>query len=117
MSKVPIRNVEDIFQALTNRQTLDNVPDQGLDQEYQKHTDDIVNFFMSIKNSIRKEDLFNAQDSDVCSSDDNHRRQQHYAKCSICQGFANIHCISCNNVWLCVDHWKQHRGDKHNSKR
>ncbi|CAN5211526.1 hypothetical protein BH18THE2_BH18THE2_30010 [soil metagenome] len=42
-SKVPIRNVEDIYQVLTNRQILDNVLDQGLDQEYQKHKDDIVN--------------------------------------------------------------------------
>jgi hypothetical protein len=32
-----------------------------------------------------------------------------------CQEFANIHCInySNNNVWLCVDHWKQHKVDKH----
>jgi hypothetical protein len=40
------------------------------------------------------------------------------SKCSICQDFANIHCINCsnnNNFWLCVDHWEQHRADKHNS--
>jgi hypothetical protein len=39
------------------------------------------------------------------------------SKCFICQEFANIHCINCsddNNVWLCVDHWKQHKTDYHN---
>ena len=112
LSKVPIRNVEDIYQALTNRQTLDDVLVQGLEQEYQKHKDDIVNFFMSLKDSIRKEDLFNAQNSDTYNSDD-YLRQQQYAKCSICQGFANINCVNCNNVWLCIDHWKQHKLDRH----
>ena len=28
------------------------------------------------------------------------------SKCSICQEFANIHCINCKDyIWLCVDHW------------
>ena len=112
---VTIRNADDIYHALTDRDTLDKVLDQGLDEEYQKHKDEIVNFFMSIKDSIRKEDLFNAQNSDTSCSDDNQRQQQQYAKCSICQGFANIHCINCNNIWLCIDHWKQHRTDKHSA--
>jgi hypothetical protein len=113
LSKIPIRNADDIYYALTDRESLDIVLDQGLDEEYQKYKDDIVNFFMSIKDNIRKEDLFNAQNSDGSPI----RIQRQYAKCSICQGFANIHCINCNNVWLCIDHWKQHQGDKHSSDR
>ena len=38
------------------------------------------------------------------------------SKCCICQGFANIHCINCNNndnVWLCSDDWMQHKADTH----
>jgi hypothetical protein len=38
------------------------------------------------------------------------------SKCSICQEFANIHCINCsniNNVWLCVDQGKQHKSEAH----
>ena len=35
------------------------------------------------------------------------------SKCSICQEFANIHCINCINVWLCVDHWMQHKEEDH----
>ena len=92
---------------------LDKVLDQGLEEEHQKYKDNIVNFFMSIKDSIRKEDLFNAHNLDVFCTDDN-RKQKQYAKCSICQGFANICCVNCNNVWLCIDHWKQHRANKHN---
>jgi hypothetical protein len=36
------------------------------------------------------------------------------SKSSICQELANIHCINCNNndnVWLCIDHWIQHKAD------
>ena len=39
------------------------------------------------------------------------------SKYSICQEFANIHCINCgikNSVWLCVDHWVQHKTQCHN---
>jgi hypothetical protein len=96
-----------VYNALTDRETLNNVLEQGLDDEYQRHRDEIVNQFMSIKDKIKIEDLtlyepiftLNIQKS----------------KCSICEEFANIHCIngSNNNVWLCVDHWKQHKVDKH----
>ena len=115
LSKVPIRNTYDIYRALTDRDTLDKVLDQELDEEYQKYKDDIVNFFMIIKDSIRKEDLFNALNSDASCSDNTLRERQQYAKCSTCQEFANIHCINCydNNIWLCLDHWEQHRADKH----
>jgi hypothetical protein len=114
LSDVQIRNAEDLYHALTDREMLDKILDQGLDEEYQKYKDDIVNFFTSIKESIRIEDLFNMH---VSYSDDN-RIQKQYAKCSICQGFANIHCINCiNNVWLCIDHWKHHQCDKHSSDR
>lgn len=30
------------------------------------------------------------------------------SKCPVCNEFANIYCSSCKEVWLCVDHWKQH---------
>jgi hypothetical protein len=119
LSKVPIRNTDDIYRALTDRDTLDKVLDQGLDEEYQKYKDDIVDFFMIIKDRIQKEDLFNALNSDASCNDNKLRQRQQYAKCSTCQEFANIHCINCydNNIWLCLDHWEQHRADKHSSDR
>jgi hypothetical protein len=115
LSKVPIRNADNIYHALTDRETLAKVLEQGLDEEYQKYKGDIVNFFMCIKNGIRKEDLFNAENPHAFNSGFNHRQRQQYAKCSICQGFANIQCINCSDVWLCVDHWKQHKNDRHNA--
>lgn len=54
---VAIKSVEDIHHALTNRVTLDKVLQQDLDEEHLKYKDEIVEFFMSIKDNIRMEDL------------------------------------------------------------
>ncbi len=112
LSKVPIRNVQDVYNALTDRETLNKVLEQGLnDEEYQRHRDELVNLFMGLKekNIIKIEDLTLYEP--IFSSN------IHKSKCSICQEFANIHCINCssnnNSIWLCVDHWKQHTVDKH----
>jgi hypothetical protein len=110
LSKVPIRNRDDIYYSLTDRETLDKVLEQGLDEE-QQYKEEIVKFCMSLKDCIQ-EDMFEALNSNTSYTNNSQRQQQQYAKCSICQQFANIHCVNCSNVWLCVDHWKQHR-EKH----
>jgi hypothetical protein len=56
-STVPIMNVEDIYNALTEVETLDKLLQQGLDEEHLKYKDEIVEFFMSIKDRVRMEDL------------------------------------------------------------
>jgi hypothetical protein len=56
-SAVPIKNVEDIYNALTDRETLDKLLQQELDEEQLEYKDEIVEFFMSIKDTIRMEDL------------------------------------------------------------
>ena len=56
-SKVPIRNVEDVYNALTDKETLDAILQQGLDEEHQKYKNKIVKLFMSIKEKVRIEDL------------------------------------------------------------
>jgi hypothetical protein len=99
ISKVPIRNVQDVYNALTNRDTFDKLLQQGLDdEEYHRHRDELVNLLMGLKDKIKIEDLTLYEPiftSNIQKS-----------KCSICREFANIHCINCsnNNVWLCVDH-------------
>jgi hypothetical protein len=108
LSKVPIRNVQDVYSALTDRETLNKVLEQGLDdEEYQRHRDELVNLFIGLKDKIKIEDLTLYEPVFTLN--------MQKSKCSICQEFANIHCINCskNNVWLCVDHWKQHNMDKH----
>jgi hypothetical protein len=39
LSKVPIRNVQDVYNALTDRDTFDKLLQQGLDEEYRQHKD------------------------------------------------------------------------------
>jgi hypothetical protein len=82
------------------------VLEQGLeDGEYQRHRDELVNLFMSIKDKIKIEDLTLYEP--IFTSN------MQKSKCSICEEFANIHCINCSNIWLCNDHWKQHKTAVH----
>ena len=79
---------------------MNKVLEQGLEdkEEYRKHRDVLVNLLMGLKDKIKIENLILHEaifTSNIQKS-----------KCSICQEFANIHCINCNNntIWLCVDH-------------
>ena len=56
-SIIPVNNVEDIYNTLTDRETLDKLLQQGLDEGRLKYKDEIVEFFMSIKDKVRMEDL------------------------------------------------------------
>jgi hypothetical protein len=107
LSKVPIRNVRDVYNTLTDRDTFDKLLQQGLDEEYQRYRDEIVNLFMSLK----EKDKIKIEDLTIYEPIFTSNIQK--SKCSICQEFANIHCMNCSNVWLCADHWKQHDVDKH----
>jgi hypothetical protein len=64
-SAVPVKNVEDIYNALTDRETLDKLLQQELDEEQLEYKDEIVEFFMSIKDTIRMEDLTFYNRSDI----------------------------------------------------
>ena len=111
LSKVPIRNVQDVYNALADRETLDELLQQGLDnEEYQGHRAEIVNLFIGLKDKIKIEDLTLYEPIFIPNIQK--------SKCSICQEFANIHCVNCNskNVWLCVDHWMQHKRKPHYGK-
>jgi hypothetical protein len=56
-SKIQIKNRQDVYRALTDRETLDAILQQGLDEEHQKYKDKIVEFFMDIKDKARIEHL------------------------------------------------------------
>ena len=56
-SKIQIKNVQDVYNVLTDRETFDKLLQQGLDEEYQKYKDEIVEFFMGIRDKVRIEDL------------------------------------------------------------
>jgi hypothetical protein len=90
---------------------LNKALEQGLDDEdYQRHTAEIVNLFIGLK----EKDKIKIEHLTLYEPIFTSNTQK--SKCSICQDFANIHCINCsnnNNFWLCIDHWKQHNMDKH----
>jgi hypothetical protein len=106
LSQVPIRNVKDVYDTLTNGETFDKLLQQGLDEEYRQYKAAWVDFFTSMKHKVRIEDLIVYEPIWT---------QREKGKCFICQEFANIHCINCsnNNVWLCVNHWMQHKTESH----
>ena len=56
-SKIQIKNVEDVYNALTDRETLDAILQRELDEGNEKYKDNIVELFMSIKDKVRIEDL------------------------------------------------------------
>jgi hypothetical protein len=56
-SKIQIKNRQDVYNALTDRETFDKLLRQGLNEEHQKYKDEIVEFFMAIKDKVRIEDL------------------------------------------------------------
>ena len=64
-SAVPIKNVEDIYNALTDRETLDKLLQQALDEEQLEYKDEIVELFMSIKDTIRMEEVAFHNPSDI----------------------------------------------------
>ena len=98
----------DVDDALSDRETFNKMLEQGLDdEEYQRHRDELINLFMGIRDKIKIEDLTLYEP--IFTSN------MQKSRCSICQEFANIHCINCsnNNIWLCVDNWKHHKADYH----
>jgi hypothetical protein len=79
--------------------------EQGLEDEYRSEIDLFVKLFMRIKDKIKIEDLTIYEPIFTSNIQ---------SKCPICNGFANIHCVNCkDNIWLCVDHWKQHKANAH----
>ena len=114
LSIVQLRSAQDIYHALTDREILNKVLEQGLDEDNLKYKDYLLDSFMTIKDKVRIEDLFITPNYRTY---DNNSQQQYAKKCSLCQGFANIYCVNCNSmVWLCNDHWKQHKIDYHVQK-
>ncbi|HEU4822807.1 MAG TPA: hypothetical protein VFS97_05220 [Nitrososphaeraceae archaeon] len=52
-----IKSAEDVYQVLTNRETLEKVLQQGLKEEHKQYKDKIVELFMNMKDRIKVEDL------------------------------------------------------------
>jgi hypothetical protein len=107
LSIVPIRNVDDVCAALKEGDTLAKILEQGLEEQYLSKKELIVENFMKTKDKIKEEDL--RKDLYIVPTFASNMK----TSCMTCQGFANIHCINCSNVWLCSNHWKQHQVERH----
>jgi hypothetical protein len=106
LSFIPMRNLDDIFAILTDKEKINIVFQIGLDKKCPEHKDELIEFFMSIKGNVKKEDLTTSIPLLYYVGKN---------KCSICSQPANIDCINCidKDVWLCVDHWKDHETNHH----
>ena len=56
-SMCKIKSAEDVYQVLTNEETLEMVLQQGLKEEHMQYKDRIVELFMNMKDRIKVEDL------------------------------------------------------------
>lgn len=50
-------SAEDVYHVLTDKETLEKILEQGLKEEYKQYNDKILEFFMSMKDRIKLEDL------------------------------------------------------------
>ena len=81
------RSRPDVYNALTDRDAFDKLLQQGLKEEYLPSKDQLIEFFMSIKDKVRIEDLIVHEPIWTL------KREK--GKCSICNEFANILCVNC----------------------
>lgn len=99
---ISIRNIDDVYAALKDSEILAKVLGQGLEEEYLSRKEFIIRLFMSKKDKIRKEDLTVYEPvfaSNILKGN-----------CIICQG---IRCVNCKTIWLCVNHWREHKMEGH----
>ncbi len=100
LSLIPMNNLDDIFEILTNEEKMETVLQIGLERQYLEHKDELIQFFMSIKGDVRKQDL--TYEHLLAHRVDKHR-------CSVCSQPANI-CIN-SNTWICMNDLKKRKMD------
>lgn len=59
ISKLRIRNKQELYHSLTDRETFTRVLEQGLDnkEEYLKYKDKILDYFMRLQDKVKIEEL------------------------------------------------------------
>lgn len=84
---------------------------------------------MKIKPMIKPEDFSGIHDESHESEEKEKRRRKEVREwflkerpelanrvmsgnCFLCDGFANIHCVNCDQ-WICVEHWRKHGEETH----
>ena len=143
ISNIMIRNEQDVYSILTDREKLECLLQEyekennhqlekeqeeleieylkselkaKMKEELKKHKEEqlillkeyrqnIIDFIIDNKNSIRVEDLKIYEPIYNC-----YRTEK--GNCHICNTKSNIICINCSNynneIWLCINHWQKH---------
>jgi len=124
-SEVPIRDRNDIFKALTNKDTLEKLIDQNFKR--QSNPDDelnkwlretIPNLFEDMKDKVSIEDLHDIhpakeiEDRMKYAEEHSNRKRIALGQCMYCNIACNIYDTNCNK-WLCKDHWREHQRASH----
>ena len=106
LSLIPMKDLDDVFAILTDKEKMDIVFQIGLDKKCLEYKDELIEFFISIKGNVKREDLTTSTPLLYYVGKN---------KCSICSHPANIECINCidKDMWLCVDDWKAHKTNHH----
>jgi hypothetical protein len=55
--RIRIKSVEDVYHALTDKETFEKILEQGLREEYKQYKDNIVEFFMNMKGRIKPDSV------------------------------------------------------------
>jgi hypothetical protein len=85
LSLITMKDLDDIFAILTTKEKMDIVFQIGLDKKYIEHKDELIQFFISIKGNVNREDLTTSTPLIYYVGKN---------KCSICGQPANINCIN-----------------------
>jgi hypothetical protein len=74
---------------------------------FKQNKQTIIDFIIDNKDSIKIEDLKSYEPIYNC--------YREKGNCNTCNILTNIICKNCNykEVWLCTNHWQQHRIDNH----
>ncbi|HET9807766.1 MAG TPA: hypothetical protein VFP49_12740, partial [Nitrososphaeraceae archaeon] len=96
------------LQANLKAQIKEDLQKQEKEQQIllKEYKQDIIDFIINNKDSIRIEDLKISEPFYKC--------YREKGNCQICNILSNILCKNCNeNSWLCINHWQQHAIENH----
>ena len=109
LAKIKVTDAIETYNTLIDEKRLSVLLDEGLGPEHLQYKDQIIRFFTHIRDRISIEDLIKICGVPLPSEIRSTSTRKN--ECSVCKSFANINCVNCTykEIWLCVDHWRDHR--------
>jgi hypothetical protein len=125
LSPVQIKSIQDISNALTDREKLDSLVQQyakyniPMMDESQRET--LVELWIKGKNNLRVVDLKNIDGETLeeerrlreAKSQQPESQPSRGGACAVCgTDRARIQCVNCD-CWICFEHWREHKREVH----